>query len=78
MTKSILFIDELSGGWKLYGKTGLGSIHRQNLQTGWFVGWVEKDQNVLIFAYNIRNPQVDPANTRPRVRQLIAESLSFF
>lgn len=59
MTKDILYIQELAGGWKLYGKTGNGrqltNDKRQKLllQHGWFVGWIEKDGRVITFAHHI-------------------------
>lgn len=52
MTKSILFIQELPGGWNLYGKTGNGR-YKGELQQGWFVGWIEKDNRKLAFVHHI-------------------------
>ncbi len=58
-TKAILFIQELAGGWKLYGKTGNGrqlssdKNHKLPLQHGWFVGWIEKDGRVITFVRHI-------------------------
>lgn len=55
MTKKLLFIEELSGGWKLYGKTGAAGLlneigAKHDGQTGWFVGWIQKDNRVVTFA----------------------------
>jgi len=47
MTKNIIYIQDLSGGWKLYGKTGSASQH------GWFVGWIEKNGRTIEFADHI-------------------------
>lgn len=44
MTKKIMFTQEMSGGWKLYGKTGSSSKH------GWHVGWIEKNGRAIVFA----------------------------
>ena len=52
MTKNILFIQELPGGWKLYGKTGNGR-YKGELQQGWFVGWIEKKDRKIAFAHHI-------------------------
>ncbi len=52
MTKEILFIQELPGGWNLYGKTGNGR-YKGELQHGWFVGWIEKDGRKLVFVNHI-------------------------
>lgn len=59
MTKDILYIQELAGGWKLYGKTGTGrqltrdKSHQLPLQHGWFVGWIEKNGRVVTFVNHI-------------------------
>ena len=37
----------------LYGKTGTGALNGKNVN-GWFVGFVEKEDNVFIFAVNIQ------------------------
>lgn len=53
MTQKIMYKEELSGGWKLYGKTGNGRNHETNLQHGWFVGWIEKNGRKIVFANHI-------------------------
>lgn len=72
-TKALLFVDELPGGWKLFGKTGW-SGSSIDLEIGWFVGWVEKGQAVFPFAYNIREKKINLAQRIPRVKQLLSES----
>ncbi len=72
MTKSPLFVDELSTGYKLFGKTGFGND--ANKQIGWFVGWLEKNEDIFVFAYNIRGAKVNPAQRIPRVKKLLEES----
>lgn len=52
MTKKILFIQELPGGWDLYGKTGNGR-YKGEWQQGWFVGWIEKGPRKLVFVHHI-------------------------
>jgi len=49
LVKNILFVEELSNGWKLYGKTGSCDSENNN-QNGWFVGFAEKDKQKIIFA----------------------------
>ena len=44
-TREIMDRDEVWDGWKLYGKTGGGSGGN-----GWFIGWIEKDGQRLVFA----------------------------
>lgn len=58
ITKQILFIQELPGGWKLFGKTGTGmqqdnNLLKTELQHGWFVGWIEKNGRIIVFANHI-------------------------
>ncbi len=63
MTKDILYIQELAGGWKLYGKTGNGQqltkdkSQKLPFQHGWFVGWIEKDGRVITFTKHIVDSQ---------------------
>lgn len=52
LTKEILFIQELPGGWQLYGKTGNGR-YKKELQQGWFVGWIEKSDRRIVFVNHI-------------------------
>lgn len=78
MTKGLLFVDTLADGWKLFGKTGGGSIvdeEGKNLEVGWFVGWVEKDQRCFPLAYNIRDEKINLGQRIPRVKQLLEEAM---
>lgn len=60
MTKNITFLDVLNG-WKLHGKTGSGRlIHPdgtidKELGSGWFIGWLEKDNRTIAFVLNLRD-----------------------
>ncbi|MBY0501517.1 MAG: class D beta-lactamase [Alphaproteobacteria bacterium] len=45
MTRKIMDREEEWGGWKLYGKTGGGSANN-----GWFIGWIEKNGQQIVFA----------------------------
>jgi beta-lactamase class D len=61
-TKNTLFIQEMSGGWKLYGKSGNGVLRDQdgnktNLQHGWFVGYIEKGTRQIVFASHIADSE---------------------
>jgi beta-lactamase class D len=61
-TKKIMFIQEMAGGWKLYGKTGNGrQIDKNNnhtdLQHGWFVGYIEKGNRSIVFASHITDSE---------------------
>lgn len=50
--KSAIKLSENNGS-ELYGKTGTGVVNNKNAN-GWFVGYVEKEGNVYIFATNIQ------------------------
>jgi beta-lactamase class D len=60
MTRNIIFVEDLPSGRKLYEKTGSGSQLNQDktqkldLQIGWFVGWMQKDNRTIIFANYIK------------------------
>jgi beta-lactamase class D OXA-29 len=51
-TKNIMYILEMAGGWKLYGKTGNGKL-QNDMQHGWFVGYIEKNGRTIEFASHI-------------------------
>lgn len=51
-TKNILFIQDMVGGWKLYGKTGVGEGGGEE-RIGWFVGWISKGDRNIPFASNV-------------------------
>ncbi len=86
-TRNILFLENLPGGWKLYGKTGNGfqlSHDRKQklaLQLGWFVGWVQKGERTIIFAsyQEDDSPQDTYASvrakavTKERLKQVIGD-----
>ncbi len=71
LTKALLFLEELEGGWKLFGKRGMWC---SNEEIGWFVGWIEKEKNFFPFAYNIRDKKIDGGQMIPRVMGLLLES----
>ncbi len=57
-TKEIMFIQEMVGGWKLYGKTGYGCLCDKNgdtteVQHNWFVGYIEKGTRQIVFASHV-------------------------
>ena len=74
MTQRLLFLENLSTHWKLYGKTGSGSLVDQdgakslNRRIGWFVGWIQKKNRKIVFAYLIEDDEKKgmPASVRAR------------
>ncbi|KTD56119.1 class-D beta-lactamase [Legionella sainthelensi] len=77
MTKDILYIQELAGGWKLYGKTGTGEQlekdkkQKLRLRQGWFVGWIEKDNRKVAFVKHITACKESFAGLKARNEALI-------
>lgn len=64
--KSILYLAELHGGWKLFGKTGNGKLKDQkgkqtNCQHGWFVGWIERGEKKIVFATHLEDDAPEKA-----------------
>lgn len=60
-----MFIQEMAGGWKLYGKTGNGTLsdkagHTTDGQHGWFVGYIEKDNRQIVFASHLLDNTKNP------------------
>lgn len=58
-TKNNMYLETLSNGWKLSGKTGSNAKDENNLQDGWFVGYLTKKDQTLIFVVNFTDLQ-DP------------------
>ena len=57
--KEIVKLEE-TAHWALYGKTGTsakGTPPNPNPAVSWWVGWVEKDNNIYAFALNINSPE---------------------
>ena len=69
MTKNILFLEELPGGWKLYGKTGSGLL-TQDMQFGWFVGWLQKENQTVVFAHYLEDAVAQETYAGPRARDM--------
>lgn len=61
-TKKIMFIQEMAGGWNLYGKTSNGRQFDKNgnkidRQHGWFVGYIEKGNRSIVFASHVADKE---------------------
>jgi beta-lactamase class D len=52
MTKNIIFVQDLSNGWKLYGKTGFCQVSSKKSRPNneWFVGFIQKGKKSIPFA----------------------------
>lgn len=81
LTQEILFREQLSNGWNLYGKTGTVFKAGQHIG-GWFVGWVNKGNDTLVFAQyitipddTIKEPQKEMEYGGPRAREMVKKQL---
>jgi beta-lactamase class D len=83
MTKKILFREELSGGWMMYGKTGNGNLlnpdrtANSDLQQGWFVGWIEKNGRKIIFASHLADDKKQDLPASFRIRDEMRNKLLY-
>ncbi|HEU6436667.1 MAG TPA: penicillin-binding transpeptidase domain-containing protein [Nitratidesulfovibrio sp.] len=75
MTRRILFVQDLQGGWKLYGKTGSGvrqlpdGTRVEDRQIGWFAGWARHaDGRTVLFAHLLEDEDDNPAPAGRRSR----------
>ncbi len=82
MTKNILFVEDLADGWKLYGKTGSGSLLNQDRteklkdrQIGWYIGWIQKENRTIIFAHYIEDDDKQDTYASIRARAAAKEKL---
>ena len=81
MTTELLFKEDLPDGWKLYGKTGKGLLNKESeegCEVAWLVGWVENEQNLLLFAYNRREKAIPSWLSLAKVKELLTRSPSYF
>ncbi|MFO1257705.1 MAG: class D beta-lactamase [Gammaproteobacteria bacterium] len=80
-TRNILFVENFTDGWKLYGKTGSGYLLNEDGQQnkskpmGWFVGWVEKGDRHIVFAHYIEDSERQETYSGPRAKEIAKEKL---
>ena len=59
-TKKLLFCRKYSSLWSLYGKTGTAFDENEKKYLAWFIGWIEKEQQQILFALLINNSETMP------------------
>lgn len=77
-TKQNMYLETSAQGWKLYGKTGSGKPRAvagtaSPLQEGWFVGFIEKQNQMYIFVLNfadLQDPKVSDS-AGPRAKEIV-------
>jgi beta-lactamase class D len=68
------FVEELKNGWILYGKTGTGSLINQDgsknpdLNHGWFVGWIEKGHQYIVFSNHLEDQKKEDVGAGRRAK----------
>ncbi|OJU73485.1 MAG: class D beta-lactamase [Alphaproteobacteria bacterium 40-19] len=81
MTRRICYVQDLPNGWKLYGKTGSGYLlnpdrtERLDLKHGWFIGWIEKGNQKIIFVHHIVDEQKEETHAGSRAKEQAKEKL---
>ncbi len=81
MTHDLLFVENLPGDWKLYGKTGSGNPFKadgsrnMDKQLGWFVGWIEKGPRTVLFAQYIEDDATPDYFTGKQAREIAKQKL---
>lgn len=82
MTKQILFVEKLSNGWNLYGKTGSGwqiksdGSPDNNQHIGWFIGWITYNNRTLIFVKRVIDKDTDGTKVKAQVKKEILLSIT--
>lgn len=72
MVRDILLMEEMDGA-KLYGKTGW-LFRDDEVDIGWFVGWVEREGKIFSFALNIDMKDKEQVGLRvPLAKKLLGE-----
>lgn len=81
LTSKLIFIEKLPSGWDLYGKTGTGfqvnadgSLNR-DLQIGWFVGFIEKENRRIFFATLVKDKEKLSISAGPRAKEMAKQLL---
>jgi beta-lactamase class D OXA-29 len=83
-TKKNLYIQNLDKNWKLFGKTGSGNkltkegIYDKKLKSGWFVGWIEKQDKIFVFVQFIEDSKKEPEYAGPRAKKEAIKNLENF
>ena len=81
MTRNIVYVEDLSHGWKLYGKTGSGYLlnadrtQKLEINHGWFIGWIAKGDKKIIFVNHIVDNKKEAEHAGPRAKEQAKEKL---
>lgn len=71
-TKENMYLETSPNGWKLYGKTGTSKKTNDGKSQAWFIGFIEKADQMYIFVLNFSDLQ-DPKTSDgagPRAKEI--------
>lgn len=74
--KDSIFLSS-SGQGSLYGKTGTAKINGSNA-SGWFIGYLEKEEHIYFFAANIQNDSLATGKTAANLTLSILSGLNLW
>lgn len=74
-TRNILYIEDFYKGWKLYGKTGCGNLKESSLQLGWFIGWIQRNDQIIYFTKYIEVPQKEDCYASMMAKDYIKQKI---
>ncbi|MDF1678892.1 MAG: class D beta-lactamase [Legionellaceae bacterium] len=80
-TRNIMYLKTLPNGWKLFGKTGNGYKQLtdnkldKTRQIGWFIGWVEKNEQTLIFTQYIEDEKAETNYASLRAKNMAIDKI---
>jgi beta-lactamase class D len=83
MTRNICYVEDLADGWKLYAKTGSGSVlspdktQKLERQIGWYIGWIQKDNRSIVFAHYFEDEEPQETAAGPRAKAAAKEKLIY-
>ena len=78
--RALMYMGKLDGDWQLYGKTGSGRQPKRRsqaeaLQMGWFVGWIERGEERILFALHLRDTKAQKGYASIRAKALAKKKL---
>lgn len=74
--KNALLLSTTSSG-SLYGKTGTGRVNDKDIN-GWFIGYIEKDNNIYYFTTNIQADSNATGNQATEITKAILSDLGIW
>ena len=76
LAQEILYLEEISPGWKFYGKTGAGSLN--DMKYGWFVGWVTDGHTIMTAVRYLEasGPDYPSPEAKKQVREKFSELIN--